>query len=722
MNKKSNKTIPGLFGFLAILLVITCACSAVWLAGKSYLAHRSQSVQFTTVPTEFLATITLPVSPVPSATTVSPATPTVHSDATATTAPQSDLTTKPGLESIPAAPTAPEKAAQETLRTLENTLVPINDLTELAVRLSNKPDLFYLPTPVPRIYQVGDEQLFWTLNIDSDQKFQTPATLVYINDRVYFWVEDGLRVDQQALQKLADTFAQEIYPTDRQFFGSEWTPGIDGDPRLHILLTSNIGSTIAGYFSSADEYPTQINRFSNAHEMFLLNADTIRLDSPFTFGVLAHEFQHMIHWNEDRNEETWMNEGFSDLATFLNGYSIGGADTIYAQNTDIQLTDWPPKPQADHYGAAFLFMTYFLDRFGEKATQAVVSNPANGLVSIDQVLADNAVKDSITGKPIGADDVFIDWAVANYLQDPSFGDGRYAYHNYPTAPKVSDTEIIKNCPVEPVDRQVHQYGVDYIHIRCPGEYRLRFEGPDEVNILPTAPHSGAYAFWSNFGDESDMTLTRSFDFSNVSGPLTLNYWTWYDIEAGYDRVYLSASQDNGETWQILDTPSGSTEDRSGNSYGKAYTGKSGGDPNNPQWIQESVDLSSLVGKQTSGEPASQVLLRFEYVTDSAVNGSGFLIDDVTIPEIGYSSNFELDNGGWDAQGFARVQNTLPQTYRIAMIKKGQPTQVSFYSLDGDNSLEIPFNIGGDTKEVILVVSGTTRITRQEANYSYQILP
>jgi len=30
--------------------------------------------------------------------------------------------------------------------------------------------------------------------------------------------------------------------------------------------------------------------FLNAHEMFLLNADTIRLDSPFTFGVLAHEF------------------------------------------------------------------------------------------------------------------------------------------------------------------------------------------------------------------------------------------------------------------------------------------------------------------------------------------------------------------------------------------------------------------------------------------------
>ena len=714
MNNKLDKTGKSIFGFLAILLVATCVCSAAWLAGKYYLSRRVQTAQFTQVPTEVAPSAALTLSPATSATTEASTSPTAQVRTTATKTPGSDLAAKPDLESLPAASATPEEAAQETLRTLENTLVPINDLTELAVRLSDKPGLFFLPTPIPGVYQVGDEQLFWTLNVDSDQKFQTPATLVYINDRVYFWVEDGLRVNQQALQKLADTFAQKIYPTDRQFFGSEWTPGIDADPRLHILLTSNVGSTVAGYFSSTDEYPTQINRFSNAHEMFLLNADTIQLDSPFTFGVLAHEFQHMIHWNEDRNEETWMNEGFADLAAFLNGYSIGGVDTIYAQNTDIQLTDWPPKPQADHYGAAFLFLTYFLDRFGEKATQAVVSNPANGLVSIDQVLADEAVKDPLTGKLIGADDVFIDWAVANYLQDSRVGDGRYAYHNYPTAPKASDAEIIKICPVEPVERQVHQYGVDYIHIRCPGEYRLRFNGPDQVNILPTSPHSGAYSFWSNFGDESDMTLSHSFDFSNVSGPLTLKFWTWYDIEQGYDRVYLLASQDNGENWQILDTPSGSTEDRSGNSYGEAYTGKSGGGPNDPQWIQESVDLSSLAGKQ--------VLLRFEYVTDSAVNGSGFLIDDVAIPEISYTTNFELDNGGWDAQGFVRFQNTLPQTYRIAVINKGRPDQVNFYSLDGDNSLEIPIHIVGDVKDVILVVSGTTRITRQEANYSYQILP
>ena len=32
-------------------------------------------------------------------------------------------------------------------------------------------------------------------------------------------------------------------------------------------------------------------------------------------------------------------------------------------------------------------------------------------------------------------------------------------------------------------------------------------------------YSGKMAFWSNKGDESDMTLTREFDFSSASGPL-----------------------------------------------------------------------------------------------------------------------------------------------------------------------------------------------------------
>ena len=54
----------------------------------------------------------------------------------------------------------------------------------------------------------------------------------------------------------------------------------------------------------------QAHEYSNAHEMFLFNADNTDLGEEFTYGVLAHEFQHMIHWYQDRNETSYLNEGF----------------------------------------------------------------------------------------------------------------------------------------------------------------------------------------------------------------------------------------------------------------------------------------------------------------------------------------------------------------------------------------------------------------------------
>ena len=190
---------------------------------------------------------------------------------------------------------------------------------------------------------------------------------------------------------------------------------------------ASLGDNLAGYFSSSDEYNPEVHEYSNAHEMFLLNADGIILSDEFTFGVLAHEFQHMIHWYGDLNEETWLNEGFSELAALLNGYDIGGFDQAYIMNTDMQLTDWASDlgDNSPHYGASFLFVSYFLDRFGEQATKELISSPENGMTSIDQLLEKLNITDPLTQKVTTAEDLFSDWVVTNYLNDPSLNDGRY---------------------------------------------------------------------------------------------------------------------------------------------------------------------------------------------------------------------------------------------------------------------------------------------------------
>ncbi len=65
---------------------------------------------------------------------------------------------------------------------------------------------------------------------------------------------------------------EKTYPTNREFFGSEWKPGVDSDPRLHILHARGLGENIAGYYSSADEYSQQVNQYSNEREMFYISA------------------------------------------------------------------------------------------------------------------------------------------------------------------------------------------------------------------------------------------------------------------------------------------------------------------------------------------------------------------------------------------------------------------------------------------------------------------
>jgi immune inhibitor A len=624
----------------------------------------------------------------------------------------------PGSPSVPFGPPTPTPVVAvtrppvadvptDTLTTLETTIVPENDPTELACRLKEECNIPATMTPPSAPRQVGDTDTFWVTNVDTNENFQVNASLKYETPHVYFWVEDGVKYDEGQLKSLADAFENKIYPTDREFFGSEWSPGIDGDVHIYILYASGMGSSIAGYFSSADEVPPQAHKYSNAHEMFLFNADNTNLGDQFTYGVLAHEFQHMIHWAQDRNETSYLNEGFSEVAAFLNGYDVGGFDWLYSTNPDLQLNDWPNDPSATspHYGASFLYLTYFLDRFGEDATKALVKDLENGLDSVDDVLKQINATDKVTGKPIGADDVFMDWAVTNYLMNGSVGDGRYIYHNYASAPQTQPTESVSDCPTDAMGRTVHQYGVDYIQITCSGEHTLRFEGSTLASLLPEDPYSGSYAFWSNKGDESDMTLTHDFDFTGVTGPINFSFHTWYDLEKDYDYLYLEVSED-GEHWQIIKTPSGTDKDPSGNSYGWGYNATSNG------WIQENVDLSQYAGKKIS--------VRFEYITDAAVNGEGMLIDDVSVDTVNYFSDFESDDGGWAANGFVRVQNALPQTFRLALIKKGATTSVEMIDLSNDQTAEVPISIGNGVDSVTLVVSGTTRFTRAEGSYTVQI--
>ena len=165
---------------------------------------------------------------------------------------------------------------------------------------------------------------------------------------------------------------------------------------------------------------------------------------------------------------------------------------------------------------------------------------------------------------------------------------------------------------------------------------------------------------------------------------------------------------------MLPTPSGTDTNPNGNSFGWAYTGTSG-NGQAPEWILEQVDLSLHTGQQ--------VLIRFEYITDDAVNRPGFILDDIAIPEIDYFSNFENveeDKHEWEPAGFIRHANVLPQRWLVQLILFAPETTVERLELNEDQTGEWVIPLDSHTDRAVITISGLAPVTTEMASYSYEI--
>lgn len=626
----------------------------------------------------------------------------------------------------------PPDEAEETLLALEAAILPDADLHELAIRYRG------VASDTPRIarenaipYSVGDVRTFKASNLDDDLNFELEAELVYMTDHVYMWVEQGLSYDPQDIKEAADLFEEHTYPTNREFFGSEWTPGVDGDPHLSILHASNLGRTVAGYFSSADSYVRAVREDSNEAEMFYIHLDKgMQVGDPFYNGVLAHEFQHMIHWYNDRNETTWLNEGCSELAMELNNrtypgrkgvYDVGGSEYAYLNHPDTQLNTWPEVSQtgsaAAHYGASYLFMSYFLDRFGEDATKALVAHDANGLESVDLVLRD------VLNLDLTHEDIFADWVVANWLDDTSIEDGQYGYDEIDVSAPATDISYNRNS--YPVTRRstVAQYGVDYIELYARQPLNLTFTGSTQTRLMATDAHSGKYLWWSNRADESAPRLSRIIDLTNAT-TAEMNFWAWYHIEEDWDYAYVAVGTsedgvipddlaDPAISWHVLeDSALGCTlTDPNSANLGCGLTGSSDG------WEQLSADLSDYVGQE--------IAIRFEYITDAAVNQAGLAIDDFVVMADGTAivdDDVEEQDSAWIAEGFVRHANVLPQRWFVQLIEysNGGEATVTRLLSGGENSGKWTLPLGDTVDYAILVVSAAAPVTTELAPYEFSL--
>jgi len=606
-------------------------------------------------------------------------------------------------------PTATPSPAPIPMTVATSEEPPVRDLFALAQRYGRAetdgtPFTRTLPRD-PDCCDVGHIAEFFVTDLILHRTYTVDARLLAVSENAYWYADIETDLTAQELERMADVFERDIRPPIVEVIGDIWKPGVDGDPRLVVLHTPLAAA--AGYFSSSDSYPRATHPHSNEHEMIVMEGDWLRPGSQDYFSVLAHEFQHAVHWNLDLGEDVWINEGMSEVATEIAGYEASFVD-LFLLNPESQLNFWPDEPRATlpHYGGATLFVEYLAQHYGGN----------NGLAKLAREPMDgvNGVENYLTQYGVSFTDVFADWIVANYLDakldridgvESEWELDAYTYAGRSVSPhRVGQIDgDFEQTTTQP------QLSARYYELRLPdGDALVEFHGEETVAQVAIDCHSGSYCWWGGNGDMIDTTLEREFDLSEV-GEATLEYQMWHNIEEDWDYAYASISTDGGKTWTTLDGEHTTREDPLGANYGAGLTGNSGGG-NSAKWVQERMDLSDYAGEES-------VLLRFEYITDDGVNLDGILIDDIDIPEIGFADDAET-NGDWHANGFHLIDNTLPQAFVVRVIEFGKDGSVSVRRLNtGNFSIE---DFGERLDYAVIIIAPITHTTYQPATYSLRV--
>src|SRR5699024_1031208 len=114
--------------------------------------------------------------------------------------------------------------------------------------------------------------------------------------------------------------------------------------------------------------------------------------------------------------------------------------------------------------------------------------------------------------------------------------------------------------------------------------------------------------------------------TEVTGGETLDFWTWYFIEEGWDFGFVEANvggewvtvpltDDDGNVVTTNDNPQGNNDE------GNGLTGTSGG----AYFVDEPVYIHL-----NAEVPAGATDLQFRYSTDAAYLDTGWFVDDVMI--------------------------------------------------------------------------------------------
>lgn len=285
---------------------------------------------------------------------------------------------------------------------------------------------------------IGHEEQFWLRNFETGKFEQITAVLRSIGKHCYVYLQQDQQVRQKSIDRVRREFDDNIYPTNTSHFGSERKPGLDGDNRVFLLMAdiqdgykNKNDGYVAGFFFAGDqllqaEYESHLKVKSNEREILYIDTYPSDPEADDYMEIVAHEFQHMIHHNHDKDELTWVNEGCSQIAPVLCGYAPPGHYRLLKDDPDRSLNYWAKWNPMPDYGQVYLWNQFIIDQ--ALPTRTLQRKFFSALVSSKKKSIDGYI-DALTPINESFSDLFTRFRIATHLNDPELAGGTYAYKN-----------------------------------------------------------------------------------------------------------------------------------------------------------------------------------------------------------------------------------------------------------------------------------------------------
>ncbi|MEB3237545.1 MAG: hypothetical protein VKO64_07970 [Candidatus Sericytochromatia bacterium] len=243
-----------------------------------------------------------------------------------------------------------------------------------------------LPGGVPcarrvELRAISPSALFWVDvgPVEGDPCQTGPEPLP--DDLLRAWVAEVDGSEQSVLARLSALFRPIPLAAD-----------VDGDPRVHVILSPAVGSFgrdrgLEGFFWPTDLAPDSEPR-SNGREAIYLRLGALREDRAEATGVLVHELAHLLTFAGRRARRaavwpTWWDEGVAMWAMGRTGHGVPEGRTsvlkdvaaVLADPSAWSLSDWAGNPRGGGYGLVYLYLEWLQERFGETLVREILEDP-----------------------------------------------------------------------------------------------------------------------------------------------------------------------------------------------------------------------------------------------------------------------------------------------------------------------------------------------------------